>query len=98
MAQPVALSGTGQAAPAPLVTLNPTSLNFWTVAAGSTSAAQIITLTNSGTAALTINSVTLAGVSPADFAQSNICPASLAVGASCVRQYRCSIAWVLACP
>jgi hypothetical protein len=82
--QSVALSGTGQTAPAPLMTLNPTSLNFGTVTAGSTSAAQTVTLTNSGTAALSINSVTLVGANPADFGQTNTCPASLAAGASCV--------------
>ena len=64
---------------APVVTLSPTSLTFGATAVGSTSAAQSVKLTNSGSAGLSITGVTTSG----DFSQTNNCPASLAVQASC---------------
>lgn len=84
--QSVSLSGTG-VAPAPAVALSPTSLTFGSQALGSTSAAQSVTVTNSGNAALSVSSVAVAGVNANDFAQTNTCPISpstLAAGASCV--------------
>jgi hypothetical protein len=83
--QSLLLSGTG-ATGAPAASLSPTSLDFGGRAVGSTSAAQTSTLTNTGTAALTISSIVLTGTNAGDFAQSNDCPnspATLAVGASC---------------
>jgi Abnormal spindle-like microcephaly-assoc'd, ASPM-SPD-2-Hydin len=74
--QTVSLSGTGIA---PLATLSLDSLNFGNQNAGTTSPPRSITLTNSGTAAMTITSISTSG----DFAQTNNCGASLAVGASC---------------
>jgi hypothetical protein len=84
--QSVALTGTGASAPAPAVTLNPTNLTFSSQLVNTTSAAQSVTLTNSGTAALTISSIGLTGTNASDFAQTNTCPASsstLAAGAKC---------------
>ena len=84
--QNVALSGTGQSLPAPGVNLSPTSLSFGNQNVGTTSAAQTVTLTNNGTAALTINSISVAGTNPGDFAESDNCPISpstLAVNANC---------------
>ena len=81
----VPLSGTG-VTPAPAVTLNPTSVNFGNQNVGTTSAAQMVTLTNTGTLALTISSITLSGTNAGDFAQTNTCPispSSLAINASC---------------
>ncbi|HEV2381873.1 MAG TPA: choice-of-anchor D domain-containing protein [Terriglobia bacterium] len=60
-------------------TLSPSDLNFGDQLLGSTSAPQIATLTNTGTAALTISSVAISG----DFAQTNKCPASLPAGSAC---------------
>jgi Abnormal spindle-like microcephaly-assoc'd, ASPM-SPD-2-Hydin/HYDIN/CFA65/VesB-like, Ig-like domain/Cep192 domain 4 len=77
--QVLSLSGTGTA---PAVTLNPASLSFSPQGVGTTSAAQMATLTNSGNAPLTISSI----VSTGDFAQTNDCPispATLAASASC---------------
>ena len=73
----------GGGGPAPAVTLTPTSLTFASQVVGTTSAAQTSTLKNTGTAALTITSVGLAGANPGDFTQSNDCPASLAANATC---------------
>ncbi|MFB3922304.1 MAG: SBBP repeat-containing protein [Terriglobia bacterium] len=77
----IPLTGKG-ITPAPAVTLDPTSLEFTDQTYNTTSAAQTITLTNSGTAALTITAIAITG----DFAQTNDCPvspATLAVNASC---------------
>ena len=82
----VSLTGTGTSAPAPAVTLSPTSLSFGNQNVGTTSVAKTVTLTNSGTASLTINSIGLSGTNPSDFAQTNTCPlspATLATSASC---------------
>lgn len=78
----VALSGTG-AAPvvtAPAVSLSPAvGLNF-SGTVGTPTAAQTVTLTNSGTAALAINSITATSTA---FAVTHTCGTSVAVGASC---------------
>ncbi|HLA69956.1 MAG TPA: choice-of-anchor D domain-containing protein, partial [Steroidobacteraceae bacterium] len=74
----VALSGTGAAAGAS-ISGNPTSLTFTSPAVGSTSPAQAVQLTNTGTLSAAIGSILASG----DFAQTNNCGASLAVSASC---------------
>src|SRR5437879_3529439 len=63
----------------PRVTLSTTSLNFASQPVGSTSAAQIVTLTDSGSGTLIITSIVPGG----DFAQTNTCGRSLAAGAEC---------------
>jgi hypothetical protein len=77
----VTLTGTGTAAPT--VKLSATSLAFPTTVHGSTSVAQAITLTNSGTATLTLSSISLTGTNPADFQALDTCGATLAPTASC---------------
>jgi hypothetical protein len=72
-----ALSGTG-VLPA-TDALSPTSLSFAAQALGTTSAAQQVTLTNSGDVALTLISASATG----DFAATNSCGNSLAAHASC---------------
>jgi hypothetical protein len=67
----------------PTATLSPSSLTFPSTNAGSTSAAQTLTLTNTGTAALTIASIALGGTNPTDFAQTNNCGTSLNAASSC---------------
>ena len=77
----IPLAGKG-VTPTPAVTLVPTSVDFGNQTFGVTSAPQTVTLTNSGTAVLTITSIAVAS----DFAQTNTCPvspATLAVAASC---------------
>ncbi|HZC06970.1 MAG TPA: N,N-dimethylformamidase beta subunit family domain-containing protein, partial [Ktedonobacterales bacterium] len=79
------ISGSG-AAPAPAVSLTPTSLTFANQTIGTTSGGQTVQLTNSGTADLSITSISVAGTNAADFAQANTCPtgsATLAAGANC---------------
>ncbi|HUI41778.1 MAG TPA: choice-of-anchor D domain-containing protein, partial [Terriglobia bacterium] len=79
--QTSALTGTGVA---PVAHLTPSTLTFASQLVGTTSAAQTLTLSNTGTATLTITGVTLSGTNAADFAlASNTCGASLAAGSSC---------------
>jgi hypothetical protein len=72
----VSLSGSGIAS---IAGLAPSSLTFASQTLGTTSAAQTITLTNSGDATLNITSIAASG----DFAQSNNCTAVLATSSSC---------------
>ena len=84
--QSVALSGSGTTESAPVVSLSPTSLSFGNHQVNTTSAAQAVTLTNSGNAALTIKGIGLSGPNSGDFHQQHTCPSSsstLAAGASC---------------
>ncbi|HEX4486251.1 MAG TPA: choice-of-anchor D domain-containing protein, partial [Terriglobales bacterium] len=69
---------------APKATVSPSSLSFGNQTNHTTSAAKPVTLTNSGTGALTISSVSFSGSNASDFAVSgNTCGSSLAQGASC---------------
>lgn len=81
--QSVTLTGIGKAAPTaaadPNAVLTPTSLSFPDQAVNSTSAAQVVTLTNGGPDALTITGVAVSG----DFAATNNCGQSLAAGGNC---------------
>jgi large repetitive protein len=72
-------------APDPDVTLSPSSNNFGDEPTGGTTPAQTFTLTNNSSAplALSTTSFTFAGTDPLDFAETNNCVPSLAVGASC---------------
>jgi hypothetical protein len=74
----VSLSGTGTP-PGPALSANPSSLSFASTVVGSTTAAQSVTVTNTGTASASISSIAASG----DFAQTNTCGTSLAVNASC---------------
>jgi len=74
--QIVNLQGTGTG---PVLVLSATSLDFGTQVVGTTSAAQTVTLSNTGVLALTITGISASG----DFAQTNNCGNSLAIGASC---------------
>jgi hypothetical protein len=78
------VTGVNFSAPgAPVVQLLPASLSFGNQSVGVASAAQIVTLTNTGTVPLTISGITFAGTNPADFKQTNNCGTSLAVSANC---------------
>ena len=67
----------------PKASLTPSSLSFATTKVGSKSSAQNATLTNTGTTALTITSISITGADTKDFAQSNACSSPLAPTASC---------------
>ncbi|MFL6353657.1 MAG: choice-of-anchor D domain-containing protein, partial [Bryobacteraceae bacterium] len=76
----ISLSGTGVG---PAVALNPSSLTFGNQNLSTTSADQTIVLSNPGSAALTLNSITLTGTNAAEFNQTNTCGVSLGAGATC---------------
>ena len=78
----IALSGTG-VVQSPSVAMSANSLAFGSQAVGATSAARTITLSDTGTGALSITGIALTGASPSDFAQSNNCGASVAAGGNC---------------
>ena len=75
--QKVSLAGVGTTA-----RLSPTSLYFAPVLVGTTSPAQIVTLTNVGMTTLTVTGIAITGTDAADFARTHNC-ATLAAGASC---------------
>jgi hypothetical protein len=75
--QAINLSGTG--ALGPIVSLSQTNLTFASQSVGTTSPAQAVTLTNTGSARLEIAVIASSG----DFGQTNTCPATLAIGANC---------------
>ncbi len=76
--QTIALSGA-----APVATVSATLLAFGPQAVQSASAPQQVTLTNTGSAALTISSIAVAGTNASAFVFPNPCGASLAPGANC---------------
>ena len=78
--QTVQLSGSGTG---PALTLAPNALSFPGQAVKSTSKAQIMTLTNGGTGALSITSVAVTGAAASEFTATSACASSVAVGASC---------------
>ena len=67
----------------PRATVSPTSLTFATQVLGTSSLGQPVTLSNYGSMALKIISITIEGADQGDFAQTNTCGKSVAVGASC---------------
>ncbi len=77
----VTVTGTGTVAPT--LKLSATAINFPTTLHATTSAAQTITLTNSGATTMTLNSITLTGTNPTNFAELNTCGATLAPAATC---------------
>lgn len=70
------------AAGVPIASLNPSPLNFGTVAL-STSKVLISTLTNTGGAALTISGKSISGTNSGDYSETDNCGPTVAVGASC---------------
>lgn len=75
--QIISLSGTGISS---AVTLSANTVTFPSQTEGTTSVAQTVTLTSSGTAPLTITSIVASG----DFAVTHNCGTSVAAGANCV--------------
>jgi uncharacterized repeat protein (TIGR01451 family) len=73
----VQLSGAGVLAPS--ISLTSLSVVFGTQLINTTSPSQSVTLTNTGSAVLNLTSIVAGG----EFAQTNTCGASVAVGASC---------------
>lgn len=75
----ITVTGTG-VNPSTEVELSPTSLEFASQAVDTTSPPKTVTLTNSGDTDLTIESISTSS----DFAQTNNCPSTMGVGATCI--------------
>lgn len=84
----VPLNGNGTATPQPAISLSMTTLSFGTQSVGSSSAAQAVTVTNSGQATLTLGTLTLGGTAGGDFTRAGTCAngASVPAGGSCTIQ------------
>ncbi len=67
----------------PRAGITPKSLVFANQLLNTTSAAQTVTLSNTGGSTMTINSVSISGGNSADFLKTSTCGVSLAVGANC---------------
>jgi len=76
--QIVTLTGTGT-----YVSWTPASVNFGTVAVGTSSTPQTITFTNNAATALSIKSIAITGADNKDFTQTNNCGTSLPKKSSC---------------
>jgi hypothetical protein len=72
-------SGGGGSTPQPAVSVSPASLTFSSESVGITSAAQTVTLTNTGSASLAISSIAVSGA----FAETNTCGGSVAASGTC---------------
>jgi subtilase family serine protease len=82
--QSATLTGTGTSPATTSLTLTPTSLAFATTAVGATTAAQVVTVKNTGTTAVTLTSQSVTGTNASSFLRSaTTCGTSLAVSASC---------------
>lgn len=60
-----------------------TSISFGTQEEGTSSAAKVVTFSNTGATALTIKGIAVSGSDPSDFKQTNNCRTSLTAGSSC---------------
>ena len=76
--QPANLIGVGT-----LLTWSPRAITFPPTAVGKTSSAVAVTITNTGTVAVTMSPIIFSGVNAADFGQANNCGSQLAANASC---------------
>jgi hypothetical protein len=74
ISQSISVTGTGTEVSGPAVTLNPPSLNF-EVPTGNTSNVAVSTLTNTGSASLTITKTSLIGANPGTFIETDNCVA-----------------------
>ena len=72
-------AASGGGTPSATLSANPSSLSFGSQATGTTSSAQAVTVSNTGTAAASVSSIAASG----DYAQTNNCGSSIAAGASC---------------
>jgi hypothetical protein len=80
----VGLTGRGVLAPVPEIGVNPESIDLGRILLGESASAEV-TVSNSGNAALQIDSIALEGANAADFTQSTDCT-TVAAGESCAVQ------------
>jgi hypothetical protein len=78
----VNLAGTGLSG-TPAASLTPASLTFASQVVGTTSAQQVVTLTNTGTATLSAINASVGGLNTLDFPVTTTCASTLAAAATC---------------
>ncbi len=78
--QSITLNGS---AATPAFVVAPTALDFGSQGTTAASAAQAVTLTNTGTVALPLTSLTITGANAPMYSQSNTCASTVAVGGAC---------------
>jgi hypothetical protein len=76
--QVIELSGAGT-----VISLSPAQLTFPPQKVGTKSAPQTVTVTNTGSTAVSVSSVNIAGGSSRDYSQINTCGSQIGAGASC---------------
>jgi hypothetical protein len=81
--QTVSLMGTGGGTGAAAVSLSASNLNFGNEPVDLISSSQVITLNNTGNAALSITSIAFTGANATDFTQVSTCGATVAAGGTC---------------
>jgi len=81
--QTLEVIGIGEAASGPGISISPAGPLRFSALAGATSATQIITIASTGNINLSINSVSIIGANPADFAETNNCSNSIAATGLC---------------
>jgi Domain of unknown function (DUF4091) len=72
-----------RSAPFPAASVSPASLTYAAIPLLTSSAAQVVTLTNIGDATMTISSITFTGANGGDFSKTTTCAGTLASLASC---------------
>jgi hypothetical protein len=75
--------GTPPPTTVPAVSLSASGITFTSQNIGTTSAAQSVTLSNTGNAVLDIASITLTGTNAGDFTKTTTCGSTLAAGSNC---------------
>lgn len=81
--QSVALAGSGAASATPVASVSPASVLFQPQTVKTTSAAMVVTLSNTGSAALAITGIGISGTAAAEFAETNTCGSTLAAAGTC---------------
>ncbi|MGC1483804.1 MAG: choice-of-anchor D domain-containing protein, partial [Candidatus Acidiferrum sp.] len=75
--------GYGSAPPQPAITFAPNPVAFPATTQGASSTPIVVTVTNTGTGALTISSIAAAGSNPGDFTNTNTCTAAVPAMGTC---------------
>ncbi len=76
-------SNVAQVGASPVAAIAPTALSFGNQLVGTSSVAQIVTITNGGAVPLLVSNVSLMGLNPSDFIQTNTCGGTIAATLSC---------------
>jgi hypothetical protein len=74
----IELSGTGTT-----LTVSPSKLNFGSQKVGTKSPPKNVTVTNTGSAAVSVTGVSITGTDPSDYSQTNTCGSQINAGATC---------------